>query len=159
MQFHESVAALRRVPMFAALDAATLKLLAFSASYVTLHVGEALFNEGDPSDSVYVIDCGELDVIGHAAGLPIVITRLGRNQLVGEMGVLRNCRRSATMRAATEVKLLRVDGDIFLRLLTTNADAALVVIRDLVDKLAFTTAKLQQMTPEPPRRRNDSGSP
>ncbi len=145
MQFTESVAALRCVPMFAALDNKTLKRLAFSASYVTLHAGELLFSEGDPSDSVYVVDTGELEVIANAQGHPIVVARLGRTQLVGEMGVLRNRSRSATMRAATEVKLLRVDADIFLNLVTTNAEAALAVMRDLSEKLAASTASLQRL--------------
>jgi CRP-like cAMP-binding protein len=144
MQFTESVAALRRVPLFAALDAATLKLLAFSASVVTLHKGEVLFRNGEPSDSVYVIDAGELEVIVQSDGRPQVVASLGRHQLVGEMGVLRNKPRSATMRAASEVTLLRVDADVFLRLVTTNADAALAVMRDLSEKLALTTERLQR---------------
>jgi CRP-like cAMP-binding protein len=159
MQFTESVAALRRVPMFAALDATTLKRLAFSASYVTLHPGEFLFSEGDASDSVYVVDTGELEVIASATRGAIVIASLGRHQLVGEMGVLRSTPRSATMRAATEVKLLRVDADIFLSLVTTNADAALAVMRDLSDKLAVSTAKLQRLSSVPAAGRGgqDSG--
>lgn len=147
MEFTESVAALRRVPMFSALGQTTLKRLAFSASYVTLHPGELLFREGDPSDSVYVVDSGELEVIGNAAGRPVVIARLGQYQLVGEMGVLRNRPRSATMRAASEVKLLRVDAEIFLWLVTTSAEAALAVMRDLSEKLAVSTARLQGLNP------------
>lgn len=145
MQFTEAVAAIKRIPLFAGFDASTLKLLAFSSSYVTLRPGEVLFRQGDPSDSVYLVDDGEVDVIGYHDGQEVIIARLGRHQLLGEMGVFRHGPRTATLRAAAESKLLRFEADIFLQLVTGNADAALAVMRNLCDKLALSTEALEKL--------------
>ena len=63
MNYTESVALLRRIPVFASLDAASLKLLAFSSTYLTFNDGEALCHQGEPGDSVFVIDEGDVDVL------------------------------------------------------------------------------------------------
>jgi len=145
MQYTEAVAAIKRIPLFAGFDASTLKLLAFSSSYLTLRPGEVLFRQGDPSDSVYLVDDGEVEVVGYHEGHEVIIARLGRHQLLGEMGVFRSGPRTATLRAARETKLLRFEADIFLQLVTGNADAALAVMRNLSDKLAMSTEALEKL--------------
>lgn len=130
--------------MFSKLDASKLKLLAFTSESVTFQDGEVLFHVNDPSDSAYVIMDGEVEILTEAEGgeLVPVVTR-GRNELIGEMAVLSNAPRSATLRAKGEVKTLRISNDAFLKLVSENGDIALDVMRQLSDKLARSHAQVE----------------
>jgi CRP-like cAMP-binding protein len=146
VQYAEAVSAIRRIPMFASLDASTQKLLAFSSSYLDFHDGEVLCREGDPTDSVYVIDEGAVEVLSERGGRTVVIGRLGRHNLVGEMGVFRQAPRFATVRAIGSVKVLKIEADTFLNAVTRNAGAALSVMRILSEKLAIMTEVFEAQT-------------
>jgi CRP-like cAMP-binding protein len=146
MQYSEAVAVLRALPMFAGLAPAEQKLLAFSSTYMTFVPGEVVVYEGDATDCVFVIDAGEVEISIDQGECPIVIGRLGKNELFGEMGVFRGSPRTATVRAVGEVKALRVEAELFLRLVTENADAARAVMRILSDRLALTTQQLQALS-------------
>jgi len=146
MQYADTVAVLRGIPLFANLDPAKLKLLAFSCAYLALEDSEALFFEGEPADSVYLIIEGKADIcVGSNNGSEVTVATLGKQALIGEMGIFRNSPRSATIRAAGPLKVLRIDGDVFLRIVTENADAALTVMQILSDKLALTTENYERL--------------
>jgi putative ABC transport system ATP-binding protein len=71
-----------------------------------LTAGESLFEQGDASNLVYVIDAGELDIIRVlAGGGEQHLARLGPGQYCGELGPLMGFPRSASARAATDVVL------------------------------------------------------
>ena len=134
---------LRQVPMFARLDAARLKLLAFTSEESQFRDGEVLFRAGAATDSAYVVMSGEVEVFAdEPVGEPLVV--LGENQLIGEMGVIGNSPRSATLKARGEVRSLRIASDDFLHLMTENPEIALDVMRQLVERLANTTRMLEE---------------
>ncbi len=145
MQYAETVTVLRGIPLFASFDPAKLKLLAFSSTYLTLEEGEVLFLEGDPADSVYLIDEGEADIFTGQGEHEVKVAKLGKHGLVGEMAIFRNAPRSATIRAAGPLQVLKIDGDVFLRVVTEHPDAALTVMRILSDKLAATTDDYERL--------------
>jgi putative ABC transport system ATP-binding protein len=73
---------------------------------VNLAAGTSLFEQGDPSDVVYMIDDGEIDIIRIlAGGGEEHLARLGPGQYCGELGPLMGFPRSASARAATDVRL------------------------------------------------------
>lgn len=144
MQYGEAVSVIRRIPIFAGLDKAAQKLIAFSSLYLEFEPGEVMFRAGDVTDCVYVIDEGVVEVISERDGENVVVGKLGRHKLVGEMGIFRNAPRSATVRALEPVKALKIDADVFLRTVTENADAAVAVMRDLSDKVAALTERYEQ---------------
>ena len=122
---------LRKVPFFGGLDPAKLKLLAFTSRAVKFGPGELLMTRGDPPDSVYVIIEGEVEIVGETPTGEFIVAVVGRNELQGEMGVIQNTPRGATVRARTAVRALRIAADVFLRLLTENPGCALHVMREL----------------------------
>ena len=80
----------------------------FATEQVTFPAGASLFEQGDPSDVVYEIDAGEVDIVRVLAdGGEEVLARLGVGQYFGELGPLMGFPRSASARAATEVTLTR----------------------------------------------------
>lgn len=143
MEFGDAVKVLRSIPMFAKLDPAKLKLLAFASDYLTFEDGEDLCREGDYADTVFLIDEGEVDVIAHLGDTDLAVTKLGRHALIGEMAIFRNTTRSATLRAHGKVGVLSLAGDMFLRMVTENPDAASVVMRILSEKIAQATQMIE----------------
>ncbi|MDA0339006.1 MAG: cyclic nucleotide-binding domain-containing protein [Proteobacteria bacterium] len=139
MEFGDAVKVLRSIPMFAKVDPSKLKLLAFASEYLTFDDGEDLCREGDHADTVFLIYEGEVDVIAHVGDTDLAVAKLGQHALVGEMAIFRNTTRSATLRAHGRVGVLSLSGDMFVRLVTENPDAAMVVMRILSEKIAQAT--------------------
>jgi CRP-like cAMP-binding protein len=136
-----TVALLRRMPMFAGMDPRSLKMLAFAATHLQLEDGELLCAEGEAADGVYVIDEGKVEVYVERDGDHSRIAVIGRHGLVGELAVILKQPRAATVRALGPVKVLRIDSDVFLQLITSHPGAALGVIRTLGERL---TQMIQQ---------------
>lgn len=137
--------ALRKVPMFAKLEPSKLRLLAFTSQLLTFEDGEILFEQGDPSDSAYVVLDGDMEVLVGSGDEIEVAGVLGINELVGEMGVLANGPRSATIRARGQVVALRIESDLFLDLIAENASVALDVMRQLSAKLARSHRQYEEL--------------
>ena len=136
------VQSLQKVPMFRDVDAGKLKLLAFTSDRLTYAPGDILFRQHDVSDAAYVILDGEVDVVLEAAPQPITVARLKAGALVGEMGVLCDSARTATVVAATNVVALRIEKDTFFDMLREFPQMTIAVMRDLARRLEQTNARL-----------------
>ncbi len=100
--------ALRRTPLFAELHPRVLEGLIPRMELRELAAGETLFNEGDPGACLYVISEGE--VVVEAEGTELA--RLGPGAFFGEIALVTDQPRSATVRAATAVELLGIDREL-----------------------------------------------
>ena len=127
---------LRNIPMFAKLNASKLKLLAFTSELVVYEPGDIVFYAGDPADCAYVIVEGAVDVVTETDKGTLVALTLHENQLIGELALLSNAPRSATLKASGKVRLMKISAEMFLKLLCENSDLALDVMRQLSEKLA-----------------------
>src|SRR4051812_19409069 len=103
-------ALLRAVPLFAPLPIARVETLALRASTNERPAGETVVQEGDLGDAFYVIDTGTVDVSLRGAH---VCTR-GPGEFFGEIALIRDTPRTATVRAAEAVRLVVVDRAAFL---------------------------------------------
>jgi predicted acylesterase/phospholipase RssA len=92
------------LPLFAGLDRAALAELRDHAEQIELEAGSYLFYEGDRSDSLYVVRNGRLQVLQN----DVVVTELGRGEVVGELGLLIAAPRSASVRAKRDSTLVRL---------------------------------------------------
>ena len=70
---------------------------------------------------------------------------LKANQLLGELGVLTSSPRSATIRARGRLMMLRISGDMFLKLLAENPPVALDVMRQLSGKLVLAHHQYEEL--------------
>lgn len=136
---------LRKVPMFAKLEPSKLKLLAFTSELVTFDDGEVLFHEGDPADCAYVIMSGEIEILAKTDAGEVVVGTLSEHQLFGELAVLTNEPRTATLRAKGRLETLRITDEMFLKLVTENPEVALDVMRQLSEKLARTHRQVEAL--------------
>jgi CRP-like cAMP-binding protein len=90
-----------------------------------------------------VILQGKADVsLESAGGSAIKVAELGQNALVGEMGILSDSPRSATIIAAAPTTALRIDKRVFLELLTQFPQMSVAVMRELASRLEKMNAQL-----------------
>ena len=142
MTLEAEVQSLRQVPMFKDIDPSRLKLLAFTSERVQFAGGQRFFAQGDLSDAAYVILDGRANVLLNTPNGEIQVAELGGNALVGEMGILSDTPRSATITAAEPTTALRIDKRVFLELLAQFPQMALAVMRELAQRLERTNAQL-----------------
>ncbi|HEY7383293.1 MAG TPA: Crp/Fnr family transcriptional regulator [Beijerinckiaceae bacterium] len=142
MTLDTEVQSLRQVPMFRDIDQARLKLLAFTSERVQFASGQRFFNQGDAADAAYVILEGRADVSLNTPTGEIKVAELGKNALVGEMGILSDSPRSATITAAEATTALRIDKRVFLELLTQFPQMSLAIMREIASRLEKTNAQL-----------------
>lgn len=142
MTLDNEVQSLRQVPMFREIDLARLKLLAFTSERVQFAPGQRFFSQGDASDAAYVLLEGRAEVVLEASGTLTKVADLDRNAILGEMGILSDRPRSATVIAAEPATALRIDKRVFLELLTQFPQMALAVMREIANRLERTNAQL-----------------
>jgi len=138
----EEVEILRRVPLFAQLDPAKLKLLAFTSERMSFQPGQDLCKQGDVGDAAYVIISGDADILVNQNGNEIVVAQVGKDAVIGEIAVLCEVPRTATVRATTKLQSLKIDKETFLRLIREFPDMGIEVMRELADRLTKTTSEL-----------------
>ena len=140
----EEVDVLRRIPLFAAIDPAKLKLLAFASDRMIYRDGQAVFHQGEVGDAAYVIIRGKADVVVETPDEEIVVARLGENAVVGEIAILCDVPRTATLRAHGELGVLKIKKEHFLGLMVDFPKLGIQVMRELALRLSKTTAELTE---------------
>jgi len=140
----DEVELLRKIPIFSKIEPSKLKLLAFTSERLTYAEGDVLFEQGDAGDAAYVIIGGKADVVVDTPGGPLIVATLDENQIVGEIAILCDVPRTATVKAKTEVTTLRITKDLFFSLVVEFPQIAVEIMRELAHRLEVTTARLRE---------------
>ena len=119
---------LRSIGIFAPLPAPSIEALARELEPITVTAGTTVIREGDPGDRYYAVGDGELDVTRGDE----LLRRLGRGEGFGEIALVRDVPRTATVTARTDTLLYSLDGELFVETITGNAAAGRAV-GDVVD--------------------------
>jgi len=143
MSLKEEVYLLQRIPLFQNVEASKLKLLAFTSERVAFEAGHVLFNEGDMGDAAYIIMEGEAEVSVRSPAGPVIVATLGRNAFLGEIAILCDVPRTATITARQRLVCLRISKELFLRLINEFPQMAVSVVRELAHRLEQTNNKLR----------------
>ncbi|HTZ36404.1 MAG TPA: cyclic nucleotide-binding domain-containing protein [Stellaceae bacterium] len=134
---------LRRVPFFAEIEASKLKLLAFMSERVAFEDGKVLFHQGDPGDAAYLIIDGAADIVLEGPAGPVTVATLGANEIVGDMAILCNAPRSATVRAKGRLVALRIAKEPFMRMLREFPNMAVSIMQELAHRVEATNNQLR----------------
>jgi cAMP-dependent protein kinase regulator len=126
--------ALAATPLFAGMPSDALQALVANLQLVSLERGELLFHAGDPSDALYVIVEGELALETHGA-TPPEQPRLGPGAFLGEVALMTDQPRSATVVCTQPAELLRIDRHTLSRVLANHGDVLRAVLRFVRDRL------------------------
>jgi CRP-like cAMP-binding protein len=133
---------LRRVPLFSGIEPSRLKLLAYTSDVVTYHPDQVLVRAGDIGDAAYVIIQGDAEVSVATDKGDIPVARLRDGDFLGEIAILCDTPRTATVTARSEVKALRIRKEPFFELLKQFPEMAIEMMRLLAERLTRTTAEL-----------------
>jgi CRP-like cAMP-binding protein len=144
MSLRDEVELLRRVPLFSNVSPTKLKLLAFTSERVSYAAGEVLFNQNDPGDVAYVLLVGTADVLINSPAGQVKVATVGANEIVGEIAILCDVARTATVKTASPVQALRIRKEQFLTLLSEFPEMAIEIMKVLADRLNQTTAALTE---------------
>jgi MFS family permease len=99
--------------IFAGLPAARIEAAARQLVAVPVEAGEVVVRQGDVADRFYVVDAGTMRVTQQRDGVETELRELGPGALFGEIGLLRNVPRTATVTATTPGVLYALDADAF----------------------------------------------
>jgi signal transduction histidine kinase len=134
----------RRVPLFADLSEEDLEQLYEMAKTISIHPGDLVFEEGAPGDALYVVLDGELEVTKRQGGQDVVLAVRRASEFIGEMSLLEQAPRSASVRALRESRLLMINQAAFETLLSCSPSAHLTMLRTVTSRLRSTESMLVQ---------------
>ncbi len=143
MSLEEDVELLRKIPLFSKIEPSKLKLLAFTSQRMTFNAGDSLFKQGDAGDALYVIMEGDADVLVDTPGGQITVATMGTNDFVGDIAVLCDVPRTATVTATSKLITMRITKDLFFQLVCQFPQIAIEIMRELAHRLDVTTRQLQ----------------
>nr|WP_274387474.1 MFS transporter [Salsipaludibacter albus] len=108
------IAAFDSVGLFAAASRPTLEALAARAEEVDLPAGHRIVTEGEPADAFYVVADGRVEIVGRGEGTTERhLAAMGPGDYFGEIGLLEEVPRTASVDATTDVRLYRLPGEAF----------------------------------------------
>lgn len=122
----------QKVPIFAGMSQDALLTTLATGEHYTVRQGEVLFREGDMGNSFYVLIAGEVAVEKLREGKPVELTRLGSGECLGEMALVGNDLRSATVRALGDTVAMR----FYRELIDASPESAAIIYRNIARTLA-----------------------
>ena len=135
---------LRQIPLFADLSEEDLERLYRMAETVSIPAGQLVLSEGDPGDSLYVVLEGELEVTKRQGSQDVLLALYDPGQFFGEMALLEQAPRSASVRTVQESRLLVISQAAFQSLLSCSPSAPLRILHTVTSRLRSTESALIQ---------------
>jgi len=134
---------LRNVPLFAMLQESQLSLLTGVVSRRSFPRSTTIIAAGDATDSLYVVISGRLKVMmSDDEGREVILSMLGPNEYFGEMGLIDDSTRSASVITLEPCEVLVLSKRDFRKCLSENFEMALTVMRGLVKRLREADRKI-----------------
>jgi ATP-binding cassette subfamily B protein len=150
--FSDAARRLADVPLFAALPPTDLAVVASRLSHERYPAGRVVVREGETADRLFVIADGQAEaLVDDRDGKPQQLRVLGARQYFGEIALLgeEGSRRTATVRALTDLELFTLHKEDFVLLLQSQPHLAEAVEREAQERLARSAALLEPPTPTP----------
>lgn len=132
----ENTAWLQRVPLFAQMDDAKLRMLAFASERIAVDEGDYLYRQGDKADASYVIVEGKVSIIHEDEDGAHEILTLTEGDLVGELSLFTDEPCLTSAKALATLQLLRISKGIHLRMQQEFPDISVGMTRILAEALS-----------------------
>ncbi len=142
---------LATVPLFRPLSPELCQQLIKQATEQVFAAGHVIIQENDAPDRLFVILTGRVRVVEVAPDNPVelILGELGEGEILGELGVLRNQTRSASVVAIERTHCLVLHQNDFLHVLQSSAEFAVSLLRMLAGRLYETDRRLSRYAPDP----------
>ena len=135
---------LRKSPLFEGLSDQELQHLVDNAKPVSLRAGEALMKQGEPGNTAYVVLTGGFEIQKQSGPSVIKIDVRNPGEIIGEMALLSNAPRSATVVAVADSETLCISQEAFENLLSTSPSATMAVLHWVMARLSQNESLLHQ---------------
>jgi signal transduction histidine kinase len=123
---------LRGIPFFEELSDNDILSISKYCTAKVVEPGQILFNEGDPADKFYIIMSGEVEVWkAFNTDDEDMLAIHGHGKLFGEMALIDNMPRSATVKTKTHTRLLQIGEHDFQNMIRENSSVAFSIVRSL----------------------------
>jgi len=143
----ETVALLRRVPVFSGLTGDDLVRVAEVSVPRFFDAGEVVFREGDDSDTCYIVRTGLARAIReHSDGRSITLSNFAPGDIFGELAMFDNERRSATVDMLEKTEVIAILGGDMRRLMSEHSEIAVKLISALAQRLRATNERLARQS-------------
>ncbi len=141
-----SLTVLRALPIFETLDDECLRPLMRVAMLRHIPRHTIVLQAGDHTDTIYFVLSGALKVqVSDEEGREVILSMLGPGELFGEMGVLDDHPRSATVLAVESSDVVVIGKSDFKRCLTENPDVSLFIMRNLTKRLRMADRSIESL--------------
>ena len=138
----ELIDLLINIPIFDGLDSTELHITARYMNIVKAQRGEILFREGDKGDYMCFVAEGALDIIkASEAGRYVALSSLNKGRCIGEMAILDNFPRSASVRARNDSTLITLSRDGFNKILEEHPRVGIKILKGLARLLSLSLRK------------------
>ncbi len=136
---------LKKTSIFSGLTDEALTDVARSASTRKLAKGDILMKKGDVGDSLFLIQHGWMKIVTEdSKGDELIINKCGPGETIGEMALLDQSPRSATVIALEDAQVVELKQDVFEKVLNQRPDVSLSIIRSYSDRLRFSTTYIEK---------------
>ena len=138
-----STAVLKAIPLFSSFPEDQLRMLTTVVGRKSVPRSTTVMGAGDPTDSLYIVLSGRLKVMmGDADGKEVILSILAPGEFFGEMGLIDDSPRSASVVTIEPCELLAIAKRDFKRCLEQNFEMAMAVMRGLVKRLREADRKI-----------------
>ncbi|MFH2064599.1 MAG: cyclic nucleotide-binding domain-containing protein [Pseudomonadota bacterium] len=141
------------IPLFEQINAEEVKVVARHMDTIDLNSGDILFRESDKGNYVFFIKEGKLDVLkkSESSGGNVTLATLGEGQSIGEMSVIDDFPRSATIQARSRAKLYILSKSAFDMILNKHPRIGIKLLKGisrlLTRNLRETSSRLADYIP------------
>ena len=125
---------LRKIPIFTNMSDTDIDHICGMAEEIYLEEGECLFDEGSHGDSAYIIREGELEVLKISSGREVLLAVRGSGDVIGEMSLLEEAPRMASVRAREKARLVVISKQQFNRLLDSSPSAVRALLETVLQR-------------------------
>ena len=134
---------LKQVGLFSDLSDDDLGRICRDVTELHLEPGELLFEENDPGDSAYVVASGSVEVVKATEGREALVAVREAGSVIGEMALLQEAPRMASVRARSPTELLTISRQTLDQLLEVSPSAARSMFRVLIERMQQTSERLR----------------
>lgn len=137
---------LQNVPLFASLSSAERRTLARAVAIRSYPKNSVILNEGERSDSIYVIDSGKVKVLMRdEEGKEVILSILKEGDYFGELALIDELPRSASVVAMESSEMTVLSKADFLQCVANNPGIAMTVMRGLAQRLREADIKIESL--------------
>jgi CRP/FNR family cyclic AMP-dependent transcriptional regulator len=146
MAHEENKAFLRRVPLFSGLTEPQLEALAAGSARRSYPKGRTIVSEGEPSQSMYILLAGRAKVQrSDSEGKEVILAVLGSGEFFGEMSLIDDAPRSASVITLEPCEFMAVSKEAFKAMLAQSPEVSMNVMRGLVRRLREADKKIETL--------------